>query len=574
MSLPTDPNIYLTPIALITLLATLLQIRQNNKEIKKKTKELDQRVYETLILREIGERIGYELNVGKILDTIVDSLNKFIPYTVTSYILVSEDRTKLSQRIHLEESVGKKFIDTMTDYMLESLNNMHGLKNFTVTDITQSTTGAVSSIDDKQGPSSLWVTPVLINDRGVGVLAIGSKKPGLYKGPEMELLIQILAQANRALNNLETIISSERGKLESMVKSMADGVLMFDQNHNLMLVNPAAATLLDLQGEGKFTIFDIAHALSDKLDLRAKLEESTRDDRLVSFDNLTVGGKISQLLISPVKDDKKRLLGTVVLFHDKTAERQLQTLREDFTAMMVHELRAPLSVVSGTADMLIKEPVLCESDQGKNLLKTTKDSVNSMLALVNDLLDVAKMESGKFQIFKTKGDLGSVVKAKVEFFHQLALAKSITIDSKIDDNLNSDFDKDRISQVLNNLLANAIKFTASGGHILVQAYKISSPEEIKWQFEDSKMHINKVPVPGPCTIVSVSDTGQGIDEAKLSELFSKFKQLHRVEAGPGGTFGTGLGLVIAKGIVESHGGKMFVESHISEGSTFFLLLPS
>ncbi len=574
MSLPTDPNIYLTPLALIALLAAFFQIRQNDKELKKKKKELEQKVYETLVLREIGERIGYELNVTKILDTIVDSLNKLFPYSVASYILVNDDRTKLNQRTQIEESVSTNFTSTITKYMLESLNAMSGMKSFTLSDISEMKTGAIINDDLKFAPNSLWVTPVLINNRGVGVLAIASKTPGLYKGPEMEFLIKILALANRALNNLEAIISSERGKLESMVSSMADGVLMFDLNFNLILINPAATALLGLAKDSKPTIFEIARVLADKLDLRTKLEQSVKEDRLVSYDNLTVGGKISQLLISPVIDDKKRLLGSVVLFHDKTAEKQLETLREDFTAMMVHELRAPLSVVSGTADMLIKNPGLSETAQGRTLLGTTKESVNSMLTLVNDLLDVAKMEAGKFQILPTKGNLGEVVKSKAEFFRQLAATKSLTIECKIEDNLVTSFDKDRIAQVLNNLISNAIKFTHQGGEILIQAYKVNGSKDIKWQFEDSASHSDKVPITAPSIVVSVTDNGQGIDDAKMSELFLKFKQLHRVEAGPGGVFGTGLGLIIAKGIIESHGGKMFVESHINEGSTFYLVLPT
>lgn len=573
MSLPTDPNIYLTPLALIALLASFFQIRQNDKELKRRKKELEQKVYETMVLREIGERIGYELNVSKILDTIVDSLNKLFSYSVASYILVNEDKTKLNQRIQIEESVNKAFLNTVTKYMLESLNGMTGLKNFTQGDVSEMTTGAIINEDLKSPPNSLWVTPVLINNRGVGVLAIASKNPGLYKGSEMEFLIKILALANRALNNLEAIISSERGKLESMVSSMADGVLMFDLNFNLMLINPAASSLLGLGGDSKPTIFEIARVLSDKLDLRTKLEQSVKEDRLVSYDNLTVGGKISQLLISPVKDDKKRLIGSVVLFHDKTAEKQLETLREDFTTMMVHELRAPLSVVSGTADMFIKNPTLSESPQGKNLLVTAKESVNSMLTLVNDLLDVAKMEAGKFQIAKSKNNLGIVIKERADFFRQLAQAKSLTLECEVPDDLEISFDKERIAQVLNNLISNAIKFTADGGKILIRAYQVEDAEGIKWQFPDSKAHVDKIPITKSTVIVSVSDSGQGIDEAKMSELFLKFKQLHRVEPGPGGVFGTGLGLIIAKGIVESHGGKMFVESHVNEGSTFYLLLP-
>lgn len=571
-TLPTDPSFYLIPLALITLTASFIQIRQNSIDIKKKKKEIEKKIYETLILREIGERIGYELNISKILDTIVDSLDNLIPYSVIGYCLITPSDT-ISARLHLEESVNNAFLETVRKHILESLN-LATNKQFSATDLKPSFTGTIVNEEIKENVSSLWLTPILINSRGIGTLAIASKKPGLYTGPEMEFLIQILNQANRAVNNLETIISSERVKLDAMVFSMADGVLMFDKSMNVIISNPAAVTLLGIPSDTKPTIFEIARILSDKLDLRSKLDESIESDKLVSFDNLNVGGKISQLLISPVKDSRGALLGTVVIFHDKTAEKQLERIRDDFTAMMVHELRAPLTVVQGTADIFLKNPQLAVSDQGKHLISSMHTSITSMLSLVNTLLDVAKIESGKFQIISTVQNLTNVIFDRISFFSPLASSKSLTLtSSRIDPNLTLNFDQERISQVLNNLISNAIKFNSPGGKILVDAYKIDSVQDIKWQFVDSTSDSQKIKISTPSVLISVSDTGKGIEQERISELFSKFKQLHPIELEIGGTIGTGLGLAIARGIVESHHGIMFVESHFGEGSTFYFTLP-
>lgn len=570
--LPTDLGFYLTPLAILTLTAAFFQIHQNSVDIKKKKKEIEKKIYETLILREIGERIGYELNISKILDTIVDSLNNLLPYSVIAYFLITAD-VKVVSRMHLEEPVNKSFLDTMKKYMLESLNHLTE-KSYSASDIQDSITGTIINEDNHEVVNSLWLTPVSINSKGVGVLAIASKRPGLYNGPEMEFLIQILNQANRAVNNLETIISSERLKLDAMVYSMADGVLMFDKDLNLIVINPGTIRLLGLVTNTKPTIFEIARTLSDKLDLRSKLDESIQTDRLISYDNLAVGGKISQLLISPVKDSKGELLGTVVLFHDKTAEKQLEQIREEFTAMMVHELRAPLTVVQGTTDVILKNPQLVDSDQGKQLIATMNNSVGAMLSLVNDLLDVSKIESGKFQIIRTFQNLASVINDRVAFFLPLASSKSISLVCEpLDPNLNLVFDRDRIAQVLNNLLSNAIKFSSPNGKITVRAYKINNASEIKWQFEQSNKETNKIAVTSPNVLISVSDTGKGIEKERIPELFSKFKQLHPLEHEVGGTVGTGLGLVIARGIVESHHGIMFVESNFAQGSTFYFTLP-
>ena len=128
--------------------------------------------------------------------------------------------------------------------------------------------------------------------------------------------------------------------------------------------------LLDLSNDKKPTVLDVATKLADKVDLRTKIDESVAGNKLVTFDNLTVNDKISQLLISCVKDPGGKLLGTVVLFHDITAQKELDLIRDEFTAMMVHELRAPLTVVRGTTDMFLKNPQMSSQTQGIELLKT------------------------------------------------------------------------------------------------------------------------------------------------------------------------------------------------------------
>lgn len=567
--LPTDPAIYLTPLALVTLVAALFQVRKNQRDLAKRQKEIDQKIYETLILREIGERIGYELNIEKILETIVSSLTKLLPYSAASYQLIALDQSKVGQRFHLEESVNRNFLETMREHMLSQMNKI-APRQFSKDDVLERVTGTIVDEGVRDGVGSLWIAPITINSRGLGVLAIASKKPGLYRGEEMAVLVKILAQASRAVNNLERVIASEEESLSGMVASMADGVVMLDRDLNLAVINPAAVRLLGLAGGEKPGMFEIAKALAQKVDLRAKVEESVGVDRLVTVENLVIGDNVSRLLISPVKDSSGAKVGTVILFHDVTAQKELERLREEFTAMMVHELRAPLTVVRGSTDMFLKNPTLAIQPQGRELLATTMSSAGAMLSLVNDLLDVAKIEAGKFQVFKTAGSIGVLVADRVAFFRQLAEQKGIALSADVSDsNLTAQFDKERLSQVLNNLLSNAVKFTSQGGKITVSAYRVNCEADIKYRFPGEVGETHASPR-YPAILVSVADSGQGVAHDRLPELFFKFKQLPR---GGGGHEGTGLGLVIAKGVVESHGGQIFVESKEGEGATFHFTIP-
>lgn len=248
-------------------------------------------------------------------------------------------------------------------------------------------------------------------------------------------------------------------------------------------------------------------------------------------------------------------------------QKKIEDLHDDFTAKLIHELRAPLTVIRGTTDMFLSDPALCSKDQGKELLATMKHSSEDMLSMVNDLLDVYKIEAGKFQIIKTRNNLSEIIHDRVVFFSQLAKDKGIDLSAQVeDDNLITDFDRERISQVLNNLLSNAIKFTQASGRIVIAADKINQYSDIHWRFSSS----NHPPVGSfPVFLVTISDTGEGIPSDKMGDLFSKFKQLHT----PDGQGGSGLGLAIAKGIVESHTGQIFLESRPKEGTTVYFTIP-
>lgn len=566
MILPDLPGfIVLAPLLLITLLGAFWQMRKHEQSLQKQKKEINQRIYEILVLREIGERIGYQLDISKILDTIITSVNNLVPFTAVSYMLVTPNGEAVDFKVHLTEMVNEKFLEGLRGQLLDSLNKISP-KKYDINNLHLSVTGAIIDEHAVSPLNSSWLIPLSINNHGLGVLAIASKTPGLYRGPEMEILVKIIAQASRAVNNLEKVITASQEKINSMVTSMPDGVLMFGKDLELLVINPAAQALLGLPTQTKTTIFDVARSLAEKIDLRAKIDESNSVKKLVVVDNLLLSGKYSRLLISPVFDHQQNLVGNIVVFHDQTAEKQLEQIRDDYIAMMVHELRAPLTVVRGATDMFLRSPNMSSLPEGQALLKTMQESATSMLSLVNDFLDLAKIEAGKFQILKTTNNLSEIITDQITFFSQLANQKSINLTSDVSDPaLIVQLDRDRIAQVFSNLLSNAIKFTPLGGKITVSAVKINSSEDIKWRFHSPYNFKN---ISFPCVLISVADTGRGISPDKVSQLFSKFRQITLESS----QRGTGLGLVIAKGIIESHGGQIFLESRVDEGTTFYFTL--
>jgi signal transduction histidine kinase len=225
-------------------------------------------------------------------------------------------------------------------------------------------------------------------------------------------------------------------------------------------------------------------------------------------------------------------------------------LQADFSAMIVHDLRSPLMNITGVAEVMIEGVFGDVTEEQRKWLLRLQDNGRTLIALVNDFLDVSKLESGYVDIKREKLDLGALLDRTVESYRVLASGKGISIVKNVAPSLPGiEADQRRLDQVLTNLISNAIKFTADQGAVEVGA------EEI----EDGWIKI------------WVKDNGAGIAEHDIDQIFQKYRQAENLKVSE--QKGTGLGLVICKMIVEAHGGKIWVQSEQGKGSTFSFSLP-
>ncbi|HYE22024.1 MAG TPA: ATP-binding protein [Verrucomicrobiae bacterium] len=562
-------------LAIYTLIVVLFIWWENRKmraSLRMKEGEMQRRMYEVSILKELGERIGYSLNVQKIVDVITGSLRKLLPYSTVSYMLLSEEGRVIFHCV-LEESVNKRFIEEVKNRMIAGFGALI-TKEIKVDEIDESISGTITDESNKDSIRSFFNIPVVINNQPVGLLNVSSTKDGLYKEDEITILYTIMNQASTAVSKLENILTQEKGKLNSMVESMADGVFMVDTRNRLLVINPVAKQMLHIT-KNQPSMFDVLDALASKVDLRTKIEESMKFDKLIVEEQLIISDKVLRVLISPVKDADNKALGAVVLFHDITKEKAVEKMREDFTSMMVHELRSPLTGIRSIANLLREEKIKNEQKKYQEFIDLIVTNSASMLDLVNDLLDVAKLEAGKFQVLKKDTDIKKLAEQKIQSFKSLAAENGVEIEGKFTEKLpNVSADENKIGQVLNNFLSNAIKFTTQG-KIVVSVFSLKAGEDM----------VNKVASLGMVwpgmknidkfdkdqIVIAVTDSGIGIPEDQQEKLFNKFTQLEQSAASE--KRGTGLGLVISKGIVEAHGGKIGLFSEINKGTTFYFNLP-
>ncbi len=229
--------------------------------------------------------------------------------------------------------------------------------------------------------------------------------------------------------------------------------------------------------------------------------------------------------------------------------KELDRLKSEFVAVVSHEVRTPLTSIKGSLELLGDERFHKLPPPQKELLSICQANTERLISLINDILDFSKLESSKLSLNIEASDVGRVVTEAVENIRNLAAQKGIEIELRVDGSTGAiEADPMRVGQVATNLLGNAIKFSPEKGRIEVFA-----------SGEDGQVTI------------SVKDYGRGIAPRDLSRLFQRFAQLDSSTTRKAG--GTGLGLVISKGIVEQHGGKIWVESALGEGSTFSFSLP-
>jgi two-component system phosphate regulon sensor histidine kinase PhoR len=373
-----------------------------------------------------------------------------------------------------------------------------------------------------------------------------AKVPARSRDEMGDLARSLNFMADEIKRHLEKISSGE-AQLESVLSGMAEGVIVTDAKGNIVLANPSARKMffIDTPPEGR-TPIEVARnsAVQNMIDkvLKEKQRLATAEILLNAPEEIYV--KVNSVPIMKAE----RIEGAILVFHDITELRRLERIRQDFVANVSHELRTPLSSIKGYAETLYDGKVKDAKEQQEFLGIVYRES-DRLAKLIDDLLDLSKIESGRMSLVLLPVDLGPLANRTRGVVEKLAREKSIKIDIEIPPDLPKTLaDERRISQVLLNLLDNAIKYTPDGGSVKVSAFR-----------KDDFVQVD------------VSDTGVGIPEPDLYRIFERF---YRVDKGRSRELGgTGLGLSIVKHIVQAHGGQVWVKSEAGRGSTFSFTVP-
>lgn len=361
---------------------------------------------------------------------------------------------------------------------------------------------------------------------------------------EIGVLADTFNKMAKRLGDLIVALSREKEQISSVLSSMVDGVITLDKDGKIIVTNPPAEGMLkawwyEQGGEGE---------QDENLpnSILSIFQEVVKNEQEVIAD-VVVQGRTFSVVMAPLYD-RDQVRGAVAVMRDMTEERTLDKLRKDFVANVSHELRTPLVMLQGYSEAIMDD--IAESQEEKReLAHIIYDESLRMSRLVNELLDLARLEGGHFNLNLTPSSLLTLENKVVHKFN--GIAKDSEIHLELDWKAKEEefcFDSDRLEQVLTNLIDNAIRHTQKGGQVTLKT-------------EDDDQY---------CTI-EVTDTGSGIPPEDLPFVFERFYKGDKARTR--GRSGTGLGLSIAKNIVTAHGGKINVRSKLNEGTTFSIRLP-
>ena len=350
--------------------------------------------------------------------------------------------------------------------------------------------------------------------------------------------------------NVKTIIAQKQ-RNEAIIDSITDGIIVVDDNYNIIDINPTAARLFNARpklAEGRHYLEVVEdRILYNQIQATAESGESPQlnpDESVLTLEKNGVE-YFYRYITTPVKTEDGKRLGVVLLLQDVTKFKQIDQLKSDFVMTASHELRTPLTGMAMSIDLLIETAQEKLSQREQELLQTASEDVQRLRSLVNDLLDLSKIESGRIDMEKVPITANFVIDKVISLFKVQTQEKNIRLNKQVTEGLPQvNVDANKITWVLTNLVANALRYAESQIEIA------------------ATQHGNSI-------YFSVSDDGPGIDAAFQSKIFDKFVQV-KTERDVGGS---GLGLAICKEIVKAHGGIIWVDSTVGEGSKFSFTLP-
>ncbi|GEM_PF-1983405 len=557
------------------------------KKVEERTIQLTEQNRLLSALRSLDQAVLSTLEIEELSQIIVDLVYKELKYMFGTIALITPDGRGL-RRIAMSKTQNEKLEQSLEIVPIpfkKQIVPMDATDNILVKAILERKSFVTNKLYDIQkglfppdvsekiekllNVKKIHVYPLVARKKALGIIYYGSTLEKEVSQLELTIMEQFASEVAEALDHAllyqdikkdREIISAERNKLAVALSGIVDAVVGVDLKNNIVIFNAAAERLTNTSEK---------EALGKPLDQILTLFDEKREIppseyapiRLDSFEGVIFNKKnvkfvvkdkqsVVNVITGKIKEGISINLGSILVFHDITEEKKLEEMKLDFVSMAAHELRTPLTSLRGYLSVFMEENKKMFNDEQAMFLNRMNISAIQLTSLVENLLNVSRIERGVFTISLEPIDWVYAAREIVDNFQGRAKDRQInlTLQEPKEPIPKIYADKLRIDEVLSNLISNAIAYTKQNGNVTVVVEKNESD-----------------------IVTHVADTGQGIPKEAISHLFTKFFRVSG--ALESGSKGTGLGLYISKAIIDMHNGKIWVESQVDRGSTFSFSLP-
>ncbi|GAB4509607.1 MAG: hypothetical protein OHK0046_04910 [Anaerolineae bacterium] len=515
-------------------------ILQNALLHHRTVEKLDSNMHEMTIIQQIDRELNETIELSTVFNMTLDWALRFTNASAATIALYEEDTDTLRTMRNYGYSLSDEQLETLRDRSDNTISHRvarSGRVEIVPDVILDSYTWA------PPGVKSQMAVPVMREDRVIAVITLESRKIDAFTDSHISFVQKLANRAGVAVDNarLYSETELERQKLSYILATIADIVIVIGRDDRIVIISQSAISALDLYPDRDYKHQLFVEAVNftplKEMYLRADQTKEGLDEELT-----LPNGRVYYTKIMPQQG-----IGYVIVMQDITPFKEMDRLKSELIATVSHDLKQPLGVMRGYLELL--QMIQTFEGKSQDFIKMIDKSITGMRHLIDDLLDLARIESGvdlKFEPVPLKSLLLECIEANAS----AALVKNMTIQHDLPAVSPIVLgEKSRLMQIFNNLISNAIKYTPPEGKVRISVEQ-----------RDSDIR------------VSIHDNGLGISPEDLPHIFERFYRVRRSETE--GIDGTGLGLAIVKKLVEAHRGKIRVESKLGEGSVFYVTLPA
>ena len=549
------------------ILNILEDVNLAQSELKKKYSELQ-------TISELTHALGLSLETSSAMHSAGKAIINVIPSSITVFCLAPLDSDFAEEEFNIYSN---QFItDSNLAYIASNVYNdlskkcsrgfikspQESFKNLFLQGENKDSSNPISQepIDDHIS------VPINISGKSVGLISIFAQGESKIQKNELSTLKTIISNLSQTIEKLRILVSSEYSRFSNLVDSMSNGVIMFDLSKRILLVNPRAQKVIGKEQNdisldlflssihGMKKDFDQSTGFKDrdtKYNINSVVDDVIKMNEPASFQDVTINERTYELFITPIRDFRREIAGGAIVMHDITYLKEINKLKSEFVSVASHQLRTPLTSIRLFTEMLLEGSVGNINNDQKEYIENMYKSTVGMIQLVNNLLNLSRIEAGKLEVSLKQVDMIDFTNNIIDEVGAIAGKKGVKISFKKPTKTIKKIttDPNLLKQVIHNLVVNAIRYSG-----------LKKPEvKIKLDIKEGELSMD------------VSDYGIGIPKAMQDKVFSKFFRADnavKVE-----TEGNGLGLYIAKTIIEGLEGTISFKSKENKGTTFYVSLP-